>query len=75
MKDLKEEAMWCIDPLLGNDRETNEIPTIAKQLPARQWTGWKAAFSALSTLMDMHATMDIYMRSVPRGYMQEKFRA
>jgi hypothetical protein len=34
-----------MDPLLGNDRETNnETTAAARERPARQWTGWKAGF-------------------------------
>jgi hypothetical protein len=29
--------MWSIDPLLGKDRETNEITNVARQQPAITW--------------------------------------
>jgi hypothetical protein len=45
-------------PLLGNGRETDETTAVARQRPARQWTGWKAMFSARSASMAAHATMD-----------------
>jgi hypothetical protein len=44
--------------LLGNDRETDETTAVARQRPARQWTGWKAMFSARFAPMAAHATMD-----------------
>jgi hypothetical protein len=40
--------------LLGNNHETNETIAIVRKWPARQWTGWIAVFSALSTLMTVH---------------------
>jgi hypothetical protein len=44
--------------LLGDNRETNDETTaIAWQQPARQCTGWKAVFSAGSTLIAVHAKM------------------
>jgi hypothetical protein len=37
--------------MLGNDHKTNtKTIAIARQQPARQWTGWKAAFSMQSVL-------------------------
>jgi hypothetical protein len=42
-------VLWRIDPLLNNDRETNNETTVfARKRPARQWTGWKVVFSVLS---------------------------
>jgi hypothetical protein len=39
------KVLWRIDPLLGNDCETNERTAVARQRPERLWTGWKAVFS------------------------------
>jgi hypothetical protein len=45
--------------LLGNNHETNDETTaVAWQRPVRPWIGWKVVFSAGSTLMAVHATMD-----------------
>jgi hypothetical protein len=55
--------LWRKDLLLGNDSESNETSTIARQRPARQWTGWKAMFSVVSAPMIADATMDTTMRS------------
>jgi hypothetical protein len=53
------KILWHIDPLIGNDCETNNDKTdIAWQQPAHLWTGWKEVFSARSVLMATHATMD-----------------
>jgi hypothetical protein len=53
-----------IDPLLGNDGETiNETTTIARHRPARQWTDWKAIFSAKFSPMAAYATLDTTMKS------------
>jgi hypothetical protein len=49
--------------LIGNYYETNnETTAVARQQPSRQWTGWKAEFSAGSTPMAAKATMDTTMR-------------
>jgi hypothetical protein len=67
---------WRADPLLDKYRESsNETTAVAMQLPARQWTDWKAVFSARSPLMAANAMMDktISTRSVPRGYKPDKF--
>jgi predicted membrane protein len=44
--------------LLGDYRETNETTAVARQRSARQWTGWKTVFTALSEPMAAHSTMD-----------------
>jgi hypothetical protein len=50
-----------MDPLLDNDRETNnESTAVIRQRLARQWTFWKAVFSAGSPA---DATMSTTMRS------------
>jgi hypothetical protein len=49
--------LWCIDPLLNNDWETNVTTAVTMQRPARQWTSWKAVFSAGSAPMAGHAKM------------------
>jgi hypothetical protein len=52
-------VLRCIDPLLGNDRETDETTAVAaRQQPSLQWTGWKAVFSAGSVLMAARVTMN-----------------
>jgi hypothetical protein len=44
-----------MDPLLGNDRETNnEVTAVGRQRPAHQWTGWKVTFSIGSAPMAAH---------------------
>jgi hypothetical protein len=50
--------LWHIDPLLGNDRETNETTSVARQRPERQLTWWKAVSSALSAPMAARAAME-----------------
>jgi hypothetical protein len=35
-----------MDPLPDNDSEINNKRAVARQRPARRWTGWKVAFSA-----------------------------
>jgi hypothetical protein len=56
--------LWCTDPLLGNDHETNnKTKAIARQWPLCQWTGWKAVFSAGSVWMPAHTTVDASMMS------------
>jgi hypothetical protein len=48
------KILWCIDPLLGNDCETNNKTAVARQQLESQWTGWKGMFSAMSALMAAH---------------------
>jgi hypothetical protein len=50
--------------LLGNDSETNETTAITKQLPARQWAGWKAVISARSEQATMDKTMSCVFYAV-----------
>jgi hypothetical protein len=53
-----------MDPLLGKDRETNnETTAVARQQPARQWTGWKTVFSAGFAPIAAHATIDTTVKS------------
>jgi hypothetical protein len=67
------KILWRINPLLGNDRKTNnETTAVARQRPARQWTDWIAMFSARSEPMAAHATV-ITLRSVPRCYKRNKW--
>jgi hypothetical protein len=67
---------WRSDSLLGSDRETNKTTGVAMQRKVRQWTGWKAMFTARSAPMAAHATMDTMsgfsVRSVPRCYKWDK---
>jgi hypothetical protein len=64
--------LWCIDLLLGNDRETNETAAVARRWPARQWTRWKSVFSAQSA----HATEErCFLRGPCREFVRgTKFR-
>jgi hypothetical protein len=52
------QILCRIELLLGNDCETNNGTTAAKQQPACQLTDWKAMFSAGSAPMTAHGTMD-----------------
>jgi hypothetical protein len=52
------QILWHIEPLLGNNRETHDGTAVARQQQARQWTGWKAMFSAGFAPMAAHTTMD-----------------
>jgi hypothetical protein len=65
LRDLSvDRIFWRIDPLLGNDCETNNgTISVARQRPARQLTAWKVVFFARSAPMSAHATMDITVRS------------
>jgi hypothetical protein len=45
---LKEEAMWHVDLLLGNNREisSHTTPVARQQIHnTQQWSNWEAAFS------------------------------
>jgi hypothetical protein len=46
-----------IQPLLGNDRETNETTSVARQRPARQLNGCKTVFPTRFAPMAAHAAM------------------
>jgi hypothetical protein len=53
---------------LRNDRETsNETTSVARQQPARKWTGWKAGFSAGFGSMVAQATMNTTMNTTMRS--------
>jgi hypothetical protein len=58
MEIINENCGVHVEPLLCNDRETNEAIAVAKQRPARQWTGFKTGFSARSTPMAAQAAKD-----------------
>jgi hypothetical protein len=63
-KAMGYKILFRIDLLLGNDGETdNEITAVARQRLACQWTAWKATFSAPSTPMAAHGTMDTKVTS------------
>jgi hypothetical protein len=48
----------------SNDRETNnETTAFVGQLPAHQWSGWKAVISAGSAPLDQHVTVEATMMS------------
>jgi hypothetical protein len=70
--------LWHIDPLLANDRETNnETTAVVRKQPACQWTSWKAVSSVGFVLMAANTTMDTTMGMVlpvwfmPRCYKQD----
>jgi hypothetical protein len=59
-----------MDPLLGNESETNDTTAVTRQQPACQWPGWKVAFPPQSAPMAVHGTMETMafsMRSVGKG--------
>jgi hypothetical protein len=56
------KILWRTDPLLGNDRQTNnETTAVALKRSVHQWTSWKVVFLARSASMAPQATMECFL--------------
>jgi hypothetical protein len=65
--------LYC-NPLLGKDRETNnETTAVARQQPARQWTGWVAITWEPQQTRTQQEKSCVFYWSVPRVYKRVEY--